>query len=189
MKVLIIDNYDSFTYNLVHLIEGCVQGYEVWRNDEINFGRVQEFDAIVLSPGPGIPGEAGQMPELIKRFADVKPILGVCLGCQALGEYFEAHLFNMNTVMHGVQTSIRIVDNSCLYKGLTSEIKVGRYHSWALQIENFSDLIPTAYDEDGVLMSFRHNSLPIYGIQYHPESIMTPEGKQIIENWISLLTS
>jgi len=186
MKVLIIDNYDSFTYNLVHLIECFTNDYEVWRNDEIDFSRVPEFDKILLSPGPGLPNEAGQMPELIKQFADSKPILGICLGCQALGEYFGADLYNMKTVKHGLQTPITIIDNFCLYKGVSPEIEVGRYHSWALNIERSRALIPTAYDADNILMSFRHAILPIYGIQFHPESIMSPEGKLIIENWIDL---
>jgi anthranilate synthase component 2 len=185
MKVLIIDNYDSFTYNLVHLIECFTDDYEVWRNDEIDFNRVMMFDRILLSPGPGLPNEAGQMPELIKRFVKSKPILGICLGCQALGEYFGAELFNMQTVKHGLQTPIFIVHNSYLYKGIASEIEVGRYHSWALDINKVKILIPTAYDIDGVLMSFRHSELPIYGIQFHPESIMTPEGKRLIDNWMN----
>ena len=185
MKVLIIDNYDSFTYNLVHLIECFTDDYEVWRNDEIDFNRVAEFDRILLSPGPGLPSEAGQMPELIKQFVKSKPILGICLGCQALGEYFGAELFNMKTVKHGLQTPISIVDNSYLYKGVASEIEVGRYHSWALNLKDTESLIATAFDADKVLMSFRHSSLPIYGIQFHPESIMTPEGKSLIENWMN----
>ena len=185
MKVLIIDNYDSFTYNLVHLIECFTDNYEVWRNDEIDFNRVEEFDRILLSPGPGIPREAGQISELIERFVNSKPILGVCLGCQALGEYFGAELFNMRTVKHGLQTPISIIDNSCLFRGISSEIKVGRYHSWAINIKGLESLIATAFDADNVLMSFRHTHLPIYGIQFHPESIMTPKGKQIIENWIA----
>ncbi len=186
MKVLIIDNYDSFTYNLVHLIECFTDDYEVWRNDEIYFNRVAEFDKILLSPGPGIPKEAGQISELIERFVNLKPILGVCLGCQALGEYFGAELFNMKTVKHGLQTRISIIDNSFLFRGVASEIEVGRYHSWAINIKGIENLIATAFDADNVLMSFRHSHLPIYGIQFHPESIMTPKGKQIIENWITI---
>jgi len=184
MKVLIIDNYDSFTYNLVHLIECFTDDYEVWRNDEIDFKRVAEFDRILLSPGPGLPKEAGQMLELIKEFVMLKPILGICLGCQALGEYFGAKLFNMKSVKHGLQTPISIVDNSCLFNSVSPEIEVGRYHSWALDLKDAESLVATAFDTDNVLMSFRHSTLPIYGIQFHPESIMTLEGKQIIKNWI-----
>ena len=185
MKVLIIDNYDSFTFNLVHLLECFTDDYEVWRNDAIEFERVSEFDKILLSPGPGLPEEAGQMPEFIRRFAQSKPILGVCLGFQALGVYFGADLYNLESVQHGVQTPVRIIDQSCLYKGLGQSIEVGRYHSWALNLKESNNLIPTAVDENGILMSFRHENLPISGIQFHPESIMTPAGKEIIKNWIN----
>ena len=185
MKVLIIDNYDSFTFNLVHLLDCFTEDYEVWRNDEIDFERVSEFDKIILSPGPGLPSEAGQMPALVSRFAHSKPILGVCLGCQTLGVYFGAELYNLETVQHGVQTPIQLVDQSCLYKDLGQSIEVGRYHSWALKLEASTNLVPTAFDENGILMSFRHKTLPIFGIQFHPESIMSPEGNQIIENWIN----
>lgn len=186
MKILIIDNYDSFTYNLVHIIECYTNNFEVWRNDEIDFDRVNEFHAIILSPGPGLPSEAGKMSKLIQEYALIKPFLGVCLGCQALGEYFGAELFNMKSVKHGMQTPIEIKNHSGLYKGIASKIEVGRYHSWALNLKNAPNLIPTAIDEAGILMSFRHKDLPIYGIQYHPESIMTNVGKQIIENWITI---
>lgn len=184
MNILILDNYDSFTYNLVHLFEHFTNNVEVWRNDEIEFDRVSNFDAIVLSPGPGIPKEAGQMMELISKFIAVKPMLGVCLGCQALGEYFGAKLYNMKSVKHGLQTSINIEDHSLLYQGISQNIDVGRYHSWALHISKDLDLIPTAFDHEKILMSFRHRSLDVCGIQYHPESIMTPLGKDIIRNWV-----
>tara|TARA_B110000971_G_C19998654_1_gene495614 strand:- start:358 stop:918 length:561 start_codon:yes stop_codon:yes gene_type:complete len=185
MKVLIIDNYDSFTFNLVHLLECFTDDYEVWRNDEIDFERVSEFNKIILSPGPGLPSEAGQMLELIERFALLKPMLGVCLGCQALGLYFGAELYNLEQVQHGVQTAIRTVDSNILYKNIEDPLEVGRYHSWALKLSNASDLVPTAYDKKNVLMSFRHSTLSVFGIQYHPESIMTPQGKEIIRNWIN----
>jgi len=185
MKVLIIDNYDSFTFNLVHLLECFTDDHEVWRNDEIDFERVSEFDKILLSPGPGLPSESIGMISLIHKFAESKPILGVCLGCQALGLHFGADLYNLESVQHGVQTPIKLVDQSYLYRGLGQSIEVGRYHSWALKLKESSNLIPTAFDENGVLMSFRHKNLPIFGIQYHPESIMTPEGKSVIENWIN----
>ncbi len=185
MKVLIIDNYDSFTFNLVHLVECFTSDFEVWRNDEIDFERVSEFDKIILSPGPGLPAEAGQMPAFIERFAPLKPILGVCLGCQALGEYFGAELYNLDQVQHGVKTLVEIVDSTGLYKNIGPSLEVGRYHSWALKLPASTGLIPTAYDKKNVLMSFRHSTLPIYGIQYHPESIMTPMGRDLIKNWIN----
>lgn len=185
MKVLIIDNYDSFTFNLVHLVESYTSEIEVWRNDEIDFERVSEFDKIILSPGPGLPVEAGQMPELIEQFALLKPILGVCLGCQALGLHFGADLYNLEEVQHGVQTTIQVVDSNFLYKNIGNDLEVGRYHSWALKLPNTSDLIPTAYDKKNVLMSFRHSTLPVFGIQFHPESIMTPSGMELIGNWIN----
>ena len=185
MKVLIIDNYDSFTFNLVHLLECFTDDYEVWRNDEINFDRVSEFDKIILSPGPGLPSESFGMIALINKFAESKPILGVCLGCQALGLHFGADLYNLESVQHGVQTPVHITDQSSLYKGLGQSIEVGRYHSWALNLRESTNLIRTAEDETGVLMSFRHKNLPVFGIQFHPESIMTPEGKEIIKNWIN----
>ena len=185
MKVLIIDNYDSFTFNLVHLVECFTSDFEVWRNDEIDFDSVSKFDKIILSPGPGLPSEAGQMPTFIERFATSKPILGVCLGCQALGEYFGAELYNLDQVQHGVQTLVQVVDSSGLYKNIGSSLEVGRYHSWALKLPQKSVLIPTAYDKKNVLMSFRHSTLPLFGIQYHPESIMTPAGRELIKNWIN----
>ena len=185
MKVLIIDNYDSFTFNLVHLLECFTEDYEVWRNDEIDFSRVAEFDKILLSPGPGLPQQAGQMPELIKRFAGLTPILGVCLGCQALGLYFGAELYNLDRVQHGVQTPISITDSTNLYYGLPKTMNVGRYHSWALKLFDYSVLIPTAFDANGVLMSFKHKTLAVVGIQFHPESILTPQGKTLISNWIN----
>ena len=185
MKVLIIDNYDSFTFNLVHLVECFTSDFEVWRNDEIDFDSVSKFDKIILSPGPGLPSEAGQMNAFVKQFAASKPILGVCLGCQALGEYFGAELYNLEQVQHGVQTLVQIVDSTVLYKNIGPSLEVGRYHSWALKLPSKSVLIPTAYDKKNVLMSFRHITLPLFGIQYHPESIMTPKGEELIKNWIN----
>ncbi len=184
MKVLIIDNFDSFTYNLVHLIDPLCDNYEVWRNDEINFSRVSYFDKVLISPGPGMPSESNQLMDFIGHFAHEKDILGVCLGCQALGEFFGAKLYNLKQVKHGIQTSISIVDHSIIFRGLTSTIEVGRYHSWALNIETTESLITTSSDSQGVLMSFRHKYLPIFGIQFHPESIMTRMGVSLIKNWI-----
>lgn len=184
MKVLIIDNYDSFTYNLVHLIQGLDVQFEVWRNDQINFEAVCEFDKILLSPGPGLPHEAGQMPMLIEQYAHSKPMLGVCLGCQALAVYFGAELYNLKHVKHGVQSPINILDKRGLYYGFSDEIQVGRYHSWAINITQVDKLRLTAQDSDAIVMSFRHETLPIYGIQYHPESIMTKEGRKLLKNWL-----
>lgn len=184
MKVLIIDNFDSFTYNLVHLITPLCEDYEVWRNDEIDFSRVSNFDKILISPGPGMPKESNQLVDFIARFAEEKDILGICLGCQALGEYFGAKLYNLEEVKHGVQTPISILDHSILFKGMPDSINVGRYHSWALNIKHAESLLPTSLDAAAVLMSFRHKRLPIYGIQFHPESIMTSQGRFLIENWI-----
>lgn len=184
MKVLIIDNFDSFTYNLVHLIVPLCEKFEVWRNDEIDFSRVSDFDKVLISPGPGIPSESNQLMSFIGRFAPETDILGICLGCQALGEYFGAELYNLEEVHHGVQTSIYIVDHSVLFAGLPNSIEVGRYHSWALNTKSAKSLLTTSSDASGVLMSFRHKHLPIFGIQFHPESIMTSQGVALIENWI-----
>jgi anthranilate synthase component 2 len=156
----------------------------VWRNDDIDFSRVSNFDKILISPGPGMPKESNQLMDFIKHFAKEKDILGVCLGCQALGEYFGAKLYNLEEVKHGVQTPIYIKDHSVLFQGLTDSINVGRYHSWALNIKQAESLLSTSIDSEGVLMSFRHNRLPVYGIQFHPESIMTNQGRFLIKNWI-----
>ncbi len=184
MKVLIIDNYDSFTYNLVHLVEGFEVDTEVWRNDQINFSRIEQFDKILLSPGPGLPKEAGAMNQVIDKYSSKIPMLGICLGCQAIAEHFGASLYNMKEVKHGVKLPVKLIDNCVIYRGLQDIIDVGLYHSWAIDISDSRNLVPTAITTESVLMSFRHSTLPIYGIQYHPESIMTVEGRRIIENWL-----
>ena len=187
-SILIIDNYDSFTYNLVHLLEE-IPGIEVIvrRNDALEPKDAAMFDGILFSPGPGLPGEAGKMPELIRYFKLNKPMLGVCLGHQAIGEAFGGQLQNLERVYHGIQSTISITQNQTgLFKKMPSKISVGRYHSWVVsQTRVPTDFRVTALAEDDTIMAMEHVSLPIYGVQFHPESIMTPEGKQIIENWIA----
>lgn len=183
MKILLIDNYDSFTYNLVHYLEGQDATVVVVRNDEINFHDVEQFDKIVLSPGPGLPKDAGLQPKLIEQFAKTKPILGVCLGFQALVEFFGGEIFNQQDVKHGVAEKCKIVSDSKLFSEIEKEFKVGLYHSWAAKKENFpSDLKITALSENNTIMAFEHVSLPVYGVQFHPESILTENGHQIIAN-------
>ena len=186
-RILIIDNYDSFTYNLVHLLEE-IPGIEVSvnRNDAIEPYDAADFDGILFSPGPGIPNEAGKMPELIQHFKTEKSMLGVCLGHQALGEAFGGQLENLESVFHGIQCTISITQNQTgLFKKMPSQITVSRYHSCEVSQTNLpEDFLVTALADDGTIMAMEHAKLPIYGVQFHPESIMTPEGKQIIENWI-----
>ena len=186
-KILIIDNYDSFTFNLVHLIEKIIQSkVDVMLNDQIDWVMVNQYDKIVLSPGPGIPDEAGSLKNLIIEFANKKPILGVCLGHQAIAEVFGAKLKNLTQVFHGVSTDIFIKDNfSPLFKGLDSPQKVGRYHSWVVDQADLPDSLKiTATDEFGNIMGLRHENLNIEGVQFHPESIMTECGERIIRNWL-----
>jgi anthranilate synthase component 2 len=188
MKVLIIDNYDSFTYNLVQYFQK-IDGLElsVYRNDEISIDAVGAFDAIVLSPGPGLPKDAGIMPDILKRYTPVKPILGICLGEQAIAECFGGELFNLERVYHGVETSVHIVEEKePMFSGLENSFVAGRYHSWAVSKNNFPDeLVITAEDEKGVIMAIRHKEYEVAGLQFHPESIMTVQGMQMIENWVS----
>jgi len=187
MKVLILDNYDSFTYNLVHLVEKLLHvKIEVFKNDEISLEEVARFDKIILSPGPGLPDEAGIMKSLIKQYGSSKSILGVCLGHQAIGEVFGGNLKNLDTVFHGVAHEIEVIDPSeILFKGLEKKIMVGRYHSWVVDRTNFpKELIITATDDNGNVMALRHQELNIRGVQFHPESIMTPVGEKIISNWL-----
>jgi anthranilate synthase component 2 len=187
MKVLILDNYDSFTYNLVHLVEKLLHvKIEVFKNDEINLEEVERFDKIILSPGPGLPEEAGIMKSLIRHYGKSKSILGVCLGHQAIGEVFGGKLINLDHVFHGVAHDIDVIDSAeILFKGLEKKITVGRYHSWVVDSLNFpDDLIITATDSSGNVMGLRHQVLNIRGVQFHPESIMTPQGEKIISNWL-----
>ena len=193
-KILVFDNYDSFTYNLVHLVEKLLrQRVEVHRNDKIPLEKVKEYDKIILSPGPGIPEEAGLLLPLIKEYASSKPILGVCLGHQAIGEAFGGKLTNLSTVYHGVATPVKILRlpgrngqaGSDLFEGLPDELEVGRYHSWVVSEEGFpAELEITARDEHGYIMGLRHRSLDVQGVQFHPESVLTPKGEQILKNWL-----
>lgn len=186
MKIVLLDNYDSFTYNLVHLIKQL--GYpdvDVIRNDKIDLDSVEQYDKIVLSPGPGIPSEAGLLLPLIKRYAPHKPILGVCLGHQAIGEAFGAGLINMENVYHGIANQIKIVEKDYLFDGLESEIEVGRYHSWIVDSTNLPPcLIVTATDNDGRIMALKHNEYDVHGVQFHPESILTPKGADMVNNFL-----
>ena len=187
-KILVFDNYDSFTYNLVHLVEKILHlKVDVYRNDEISLEKVNDYDKIILSPGPGIPSEAGMLLPLIKEYASTKPILGVCLGHQAIGEAFGGTLTNLSTVYHGVATPIKIAGNeSPLFKGLDDEIEVGRYHSWIVNKDGFpAELDITATDENGFIMALQHKTYDIQGVQFHPESVLTPHGKHILANWLN----
>lgn len=186
MKILVIDNYDSFVYNLVHYIREFVDDVTVWRNDQFELEDVAAFDKIVLSPGPGIPEEAGLLKAVVERFAPTKSILGVCLGQQAIGEVFGGSLINLDQVFHGVGTHVeRLVDDEPLFAGLPKNFQVGRYHSWVVARENFpQDLEITAVDESGQIMALRHKKYDLTGVQFHPESVLTPHGKNMIKNWL-----
>ena len=185
-KVLVIDNYDSFTYNLVHYLEDLNCEVTVYRNDKLALEDVAPFEKIVLSPGPGIPDEAGLLKEIIKKYAPTKSILGVCLGQQAIGEVFGGTLVNLDEVYHGVATKVEIsVDNETLFSGLDKNIEVGRYHSWVVNANLPESLEATSFDENGQVMSLRHRVYDVKGVQYHPESVLTPQGKKILENWIN----
>lgn len=221
MKILVFDNYDSFTYNLVHLVEKILhQKVEVYRNDQIALEKVKDYDKIILSPGPGIPSEAGLLLPLIKEYAASKSILGVCLGHQAIGEAFGGNLVNLSTVYHGIATPVRVVKREAdfdsvqsysgtasfdfgngmqamddtdtavavkadLFKGLPDEVMVGRYHSWIVAEENFpAELEITARDDNGYIMALQHKLYDVQGVQFHPESVLTPQGETILRNWL-----
>ena len=188
MNILLIDNYDSFTYNLSQYLEeegGDDVEVTVWRNDQFDIDDVERFDKIVLSPGPGVPDEAGLLKAVIRRYAPTKPILGVCLGEQAIGEVFGAEIYNLNTVFHGIQSSVRIVASDYIFDNLSDSIKVGRYHSWVVGKEDFpAELEVTAVSDEGQVMALQHRRYDVHGIQFHPESILTPEGRTIIRNFI-----
>lgn len=186
MKLVIVDNYDSFTYNLSHLLKELSADVTVVRNDQFELPDLEKFDKIVLSPGPGIPSEAGLLLKVIETYKDKKPILGVCLGHQAIGEYFGAKLTNLSDVYHGVQTPAKIVADDYIFRNLPNEILVGRYHSWVVDNANLpSCLEVTATSPEGYIMAIRHKTFDIRGIQFHPESVLTPEGKNIISNFIN----
>lgn len=185
-KVLVIDNYDSFTYNLVHYLEDLDCEVTVYRNDKFELDEVKNFDKILLSPGPGIPDEAGLLKEVIKTYATTKSILGICLGQQAIAEIFGGSLLNLEKVYHGVATNVTIlVENEKLFESLNKQIEVGRYHSWVVDTKNFPEVLEiTSVDDNGQIMSLRHKTLDVRGVQFHPESILTPFGKKILENWV-----
>ncbi|NIG57156.1 aminodeoxychorismate/anthranilate synthase component II [Chitinophaga sp. Cy-1792] len=187
MNILVFDNYDSFTYNLVHLVEKIIDGkVTVVRNDEIPLEKVNDYDKIILSPGPGIPEEAGLLLPLIKEYAPSKSIFGVCLGQQAIGQAFGASLINLKEVYHGVATNVKVVNNSGrIFKNLPEELEVGRYHSWVVDENTLpSELIVTAKDEEGFIMALQHEKYDVSGVQFHPESVLTPMGEQILRNWL-----
>ena len=197
-RILVFDNYDSFTYNLVHLVEKLLhQKVEVHRNDAIPLEKVKEYDKIILSPGPGLPSEAGLLLPLIKEYAASKSILGVCLGHQAIGEAFGGRLVNLSTVYHGVATPVRVLgerkgDGNAagwrgheVFQGMPETLEAGRYHSWVVSDEDFpAELEVTARDENDYIMGLRHKTLDVQGVQFHPESVLTPNGEQLIKNWL-----
>lgn len=188
-KILVLDNYDSFTYNLVHYIESNLE-YEVdvFRNDKISLDEVGKYDTIILSPGPGLPSDAGILKELIKTYAPTKKILGVCLGMQAIGEVYGGELENLEKVYHGVATQLSVIDKSdLLFKDLPENFNVGRYHSWVISKSNFPEVLKiTSEEENGQVMSIKHIDYNLYGVQFHPESILTEYGKQIINNFLAI---
>lgn len=187
MKIVIIDNYDSFTYNLSHLIKSLGVDVDVVRNDQFNLAELEPYSKIVLSPGPGIPSEAGLLLDVIRAYAGKKPILGVCLGHQAIGEVFGGQLENLTDVFHGVATPCHIIADDPIFSGIERNITVGRYHSWVVSQDGFPDgLEVTAVSDEGQVMSLRHRKLNIRGIQFHPESVLTPDGKTMLQNWLFL---
>ena len=186
IKVLVIDNYDSFTYNLVHYLEDLDCDVTVRRNDKLTIDEVADFDKIVLSPGPGIPDEAGLLKDIIREYASSKSILGVCLGQQAIGEVFGGKLVNLDQVHHGVSTDVTVVvDDEPLFDGIDKSFEVGRYHSWVVDPELPPVLEVTSIDSNGQIMSLRHKEFDVKGVQYHPESVLTPHGKKILKNWLN----
>ena len=186
IKTIIIDNYDSFTYNLSHLLKELGADVTVVRNDKFKIEDLEKYDKIVLSPGPGIPSEAGLMPQVIKAYAGRKPILGICLGHQAIGEAFGAKLLNIGNVVHGVATPAHLTADDYIFKGLPADLEVGRYHSWVVDDKDLPTCLEvTGRSDDGYIMSMRHKEYDIRGIQYHPESVLTPDGKAIINNWLN----
>lgn len=187
MKVLIVDNYDSFTYNLYQYVKMAGASVAVKRNDELTLEEINEYDKILLSPGPGLPSETVNMFELLKQYSSKKPILGVCLGMQGIAEFFGAKLLNQKEVRHGVQTIVKPINDSKLYKAIPTEFKAGLYHSWCVDESSLPLALKiTGKSIENVVMSIEHISLPIYGVQYHPESIMTECGEEIIKNFVSI---
>lgn len=186
MKICIIDNYDSFTYNLAHLVKQLGAEVTVLRNDCFTLPELEPYDKLILSPGPGIPSEAGLLLDVIHYYAGRKPMLGVCLGEQAIGEAFGGRLTNLSEVFHGVQTPVDIVAEDPLFEGLPREIPVGRYHSWVVDRVQLPDCLEvTALSKEGFIMALRHRQYPIHGIQFHPESVLTPQGEAMMSNWLN----
>lgn len=186
MNIVIIDNYDSFTYNLSHQLKALGAQVDVVRNDAFQMSRLEPYDKIVLSPGPGIPEEAGLLNDVIRRYAGRKPILGVCLGHQAIAEVFGGRLENLRTVYHGVQTPTHIINHDYLFEHLPETFEAGRYHSWVVSRSGLPDYLEvTAISDDGHIMALRHRTYDVRGIQFHPESILTPEGARILQNWLN----
>lgn len=187
MKIVVIDNYDSFTYNLVHLVRELGADVDVRRNDQFELPELEPYDKIILSPGPGIPSEAGLLLDVIRTYKGRKPMLGVCLGHQAIGEVFGARLENLTEVYHGVATPITLNAVDPIFEGLPRRIEVGRYHSWVVSRKGFPDCLEiTAESDEGQIMGLRHKEYDIHGIQFHPESVLTPDGKTIVGNWLKL---
>ncbi|MES2238969.1 MAG: aminodeoxychorismate/anthranilate synthase component II [Bacteroidota bacterium] len=185
-KILVIDNYDSFTYNLVHYLEDLNCEVTVYRNDEFELDEIAHFDKILLSPGPGIPDEAGLLKPVIAKYGATKSIFGVCLGQQAIGEVYGGTLSNLDKVYHGVATNVKtVVDDEVLFQGLDKEFEVGRYHSWVVDATLPDVLEATSFDENGQVMSLRHKTFDVRGVQFHPESVLTPNGKKMLENWVN----
>lgn len=187
-KILVIDNYDSFTYNLVHLINELGFEAEVWRNDKFELDEVAQFDKIVLSPGPGIPEEGGLLLEVIKTYAPRKSIMGVCLGQQAIAEAFGGSLLNLGRPMHGIATPVTVLDESeLLFRDCPTQVEVGRYHSWVVNPADLPSVLHvTAIDADQQIMALRHREYDVCGVQFHPESVLTPNGKQMMKNWLTI---
>jgi anthranilate synthase component 2 len=186
MKILVLDNYDSFTYNLVYIIRRLGYGdrMEIYRNDKINLDDVGVFDKILLSPGPGVPAEAGIMPELLRTYSATKDILGICLGHQAIGEAFGGTLINLSEVVHGLASEVKVADD-LIFKGLPEKFKIGRYHSWVINEQTLSpDLEITARTPDGQIMGVRHKEFKVRGLQFHPESVLTEHGVAMMKNWL-----
>src|SRR5687767_15135875 len=186
MKILVLDNYDSFTYNLVHIIRALGYPLDIFRNDKIAVEDVNKYDKILLSPGPGVPDEAGIMKQVIDRYGPTKSILGVCLGHQGIGEVYGASLFNIPKVLHGVTSVVEVKDDhEYIFKGVSRKFQATHYHSWAVVPESMNGpLRVTAVNDEGLVMGLRHEQYDVRGVQFHPESIMTPEGPKIIENWL-----
>ena len=186
MRLLIIDNYDSFTFNIKHLCQPYVSEIYVCRNDQISIDSVSQYDKIIISPGPGLPEDSGICLDVIKKFYKSKPILGVCLGAQAIALLFGGQIYNLKKIMHGKKSMINIINpQSCIYNNVKNKISVGRYHSWAIDLSLSSCLDVTSVDESDVVMSFQHKKYPLIGIQYHPESVLTDFGDLILKNWVT----